>query len=199
LDKAFEDRDAAAEASATTAPPARRGANKAPQSSSSNSVSSSSAGTEEKKKTKTKATSKKGDAETKESSSTKPYVFSDTTSADQISSLLHEQKTIGSRELEHEEQTQRVLMEEIAELTSVLKESSVQLNHTVIKQNIQLDSIQHVAVENRDELVVQQREIANRTKAMSRSLCGSIAIVLAVMLLFVLTYGVIRLFPKPAS
>lgn len=64
-----------------------------------------------------------------------PYVFSDTTSADQISSLLHEQKTISSRELEHEQQTQQALIEEIAELTSILKESSSQLNKSVGLQN----------------------------------------------------------------
>ena len=123
--------------------------------------------------------------------------FDDTTSAEKIQNLLIQQKTILSKELEDEKRSQDILALELADLTNVLKEATLNMHQSVYQQNIQLDQIQHHAVENVEELERQKKKMTEREKVMKSSIWGTFGSIIWVIVLFIVTYIVIRLFPKP--
>lgn len=123
--------------------------------------------------------------------------FDDTTSAEKIQSLLNQQKTLLSKELEEEKKSQDILALELADLTNVLKEATLSMHQSVHQQNIQLDQIQHHAIENVEELERQKNKMSEREKVMKTSLWGTFGSVIWVIVLFLVTYIVIRFVPKP--
>lgn len=122
---------------------------------------------------------------------------SDTTSAARITQLLQQQKDISTQEIEEERKVQSVLTAELAEMTSVLKEATLQIHSSVASQNIQLDSLQQHTAENMEELNSQKKKMGQREKGMKRSIMSSVGSIFWIVIMFVLTYAVIRLFPKP--
>mmetsp|Transcript_4670 Transcript_4670/g.4811 ORF Transcript_4670/g.4811 Transcript_4670/m.4811 type:complete len:270 (-) Transcript_4670:46-855(-) len=121
----------------------------------------------------------------------------DTTSAERIHTLLQQQKHISTQEVEEETKIQSILTAELADLTGILREATLQMSTSVIEQNIQLDSIAQNASDNFDELSSQKKKMTEREKGMKSSFFTSIGSIFWILLLFVSTYGIIRIFPKP--
>jgi len=121
----------------------------------------------------------------------------DTTSAEKIQNLLNQQKTLLSKELEEEKRSQDILALELSDLTNVLKEATLSMHQSVHQQNIQLDQIQHHAVENVEELERQKKKMTEREKVMKTSIWGTFGSVIWVVVIFIITYIVIRFVPKP--
>jgi hypothetical protein len=121
----------------------------------------------------------------------------DTTSAERIHTLLQQQKHISTQEIEEENKIQSILTAELADLTGILREATLQMSTSVLEQNIQLDSIAQNASDNFDELSSQKKKMSEREKGMKSSFFTSIGSIFWILLLFVSTYGIIRIFPKP--
>jgi hypothetical protein len=62
-------------------------------------------------------------------------IFDDTTSAEKIHSLLLDQKDLSAQDLDKEQQSKFKLMEELSELTNVLKTTTTHINETLTLQN----------------------------------------------------------------
>jgi len=122
---------------------------------------------------------------------------SDTTSAARITQLLQQQKDISTQEIEEEKKAQAVLTAELAEMTALLKDATLQIHSSVSSQNVQLDSLQHHAVDNMEELHRQKKKMNEREKGMTKSVWASVGTIFWIVAMFVVTYAVIRLFPKP--
>mmetsp|Transcript_2491 Transcript_2491/g.3873 ORF Transcript_2491/g.3873 Transcript_2491/m.3873 type:complete len:272 (-) Transcript_2491:1222-2037(-) len=125
--------------------------------------------------------------------------FSDVVSAENIQALLQDQKANSAKELEYEQKTQQELMNDLAELTGILKDSTLQINRSVLEQNEQLTSIHHFASENHTELDYQKKQLNERSKEMKSSLWSSVLLICIVFTIFSVTYLIIRIFPKPSS
>ena len=121
----------------------------------------------------------------------------DTSSAEQIQSLLLQQKDEATRAFEQERQTQADLTAEVSRLTGALKEATLQMSRSVQEQNLHLDSLSHVAAENQAELEKQSGKTKEQANEMGTSVWATVGAVVWLVTLFVLTYVVIRLFPKP--
>ncbi len=81
--------------------------------------------------------------------------------ADKIIHLLQEQKDLNTKELESERQTHDLLTYELAEMTSMLKESTLRMRQSILKQNIQLDDIHKEATENMEAVNEQKKQVNN--------------------------------------
>eukprot|EP01040_Poterioochromonas_malhamensis_P014881 gene14881-16560_t len=123
----------------------------------------------------------------------------DKVSGEKIQKLLQQQKDIHSKELAEEQRTKNALLQELTDLTGILKNSTLDINRSVLFQNQQLTDIQKFAFENQEEIENQKKKMAERTKGMTTSIWTSIATIAWIAFLFVVTYIVIRLFPKPSS
>lgn len=121
----------------------------------------------------------------------------DTTSAERIHSLLQQQKHISTQEIEEENRIQSILTAELADLTGILREATLQMSTSVLEQNIQLDSIAQNASDNFDELSSQKKKMSEREKGIKSSFFTNIGSIFWILLLFVSTYAIIRIFPKP--
>ena len=121
----------------------------------------------------------------------------DSSSAERIQSLMLQQKDLSVQALEQERRTQAVLSEEVSRLTSVLKEAALHMQHSLQQQNVHLDSLQHVAAENQTELDKQTGKTKEQVKEMTGSVWATVGSVVWMIAMFVATYVVIRLFPKP--
>eukprot|EP01036_Dinobryon_divergens_P026969 gene26969-35674_t len=134
----------------------------------------------------------------KATSNNKPSApfFSDTISAENIQTLLLDQRISSAKELESEQRTQMTLLKDLTELTGILKDSTMQISRSVVEQNEQLSSIQLHAEENKEKLDNQRKQLNERSKKMESSLWNSMSLIVAVLLLFALTYIVIRLLPN---
>jgi len=123
----------------------------------------------------------------------------DKVSGEKIQKLLQQQKDIHSKELAEEQRTKNALLQELTDLTGILKNSTLDINRSVLFQNQQLTDIQKFAFENQEEIENQKKKMAERTKGMTTSIWTSIVTIAWIAFLFVVTYIVIRLFPKPSS
>ena len=85
---------------------------------------------------------------------------------------------------------------ELAELTARLREETLQIQQTVRDQNISLSSIQQYALENMEDIQKQRKAMAKREASLSRSFWGSLGSIIWVGFLFLITYLIIRIFPK---
>ena len=74
---------------------------------------------------------------------------------------------------------------------------SPQISETVLAQNVRLDSLQQHAAQNAEEIIRQRKKVKEREKNMMTSIFGSMLTIVYVAIVFILTYIVIRLFPKP--
>jgi hypothetical protein len=151
----------------------------------------------------------------------------DSKTAEKIQLLVKKQQDIAHQEVETEIKTQALLMEEMSILTERLMESTKDVKFTsrnltpqtlhlnplisflhvsipqislkVQLQNLELDLIKVDASKNMYEVDQQRQKMKEREKAMTSSIFSSIFTVLYVAAIFLLTYVVIRFFPKPAS
>jgi hypothetical protein len=92
-----------------------------------------------------------------------------------------------------------VLLQELTDLTGILKNTTLEINESILFQNQQLTDITIFSQENQKEIEDQKKKMTERTKGMARSLWTDIATLAWVAMVFVLAYVVIRLFPKPSS
>jgi hypothetical protein len=121
----------------------------------------------------------------------------DTASATKMQALLLQQKDLATQALEQERRDQALLSEEVNRLTSVLKEAALQMNRSVLEQNAQLDSLQTVAADNQAELDKQASKTKEQVSTMTTSMWATVGAVAWLVVMFIATYVVIRLFPKP--
>ena len=121
----------------------------------------------------------------------------DTTSAEKITSLLQQSKDISAQDLEQEQHKHNQLLGQVSELVGSLKEATLLMNKLVVEQNVQLDEITQVAAENMDELSDQREKMKEATKEMGTSVWTTVGTLLWLMIMFAVTYMVMRLFPKP--
>jgi len=121
----------------------------------------------------------------------------DTTSAEKITSLLQQSKDISAQELEQEQHKHNQLLGQVSDLVGSLKEATLLMNKLVVEQNVQLDEITQVAAENMDELSDQREKMKEATKEMGTSVWTTVGTLLWLMIMFAVTYMVMRLFPKP--
>jgi len=119
-----------------------------------------------------------------------------TTSGVRIQMLLQQQKDLSAQELEAERVNHNILSAEAAELTGVLKEATLLMRESVLEQNVNLDSIHLQAQENMAELDEQNKKIKERTKNMRNSVVSTFGSYIWIVSLFVLTYAIIRIFPR---
>lgn len=106
---------------------------------------------------------------------------------------LHEE------ELEREQSKKRVLLEDLVELTSVLKESTLGISQSVVSQNMQLEEMHKFAAENAMELERQKKRVNERRQSMSTSLWTNISNIVWLIAVFICTYLVILLLPKSSQ
>eukprot|EP01032_Pedospumella_encystans_P021216 gene21216-24078_t len=123
-------------------------------------------------------------------------VVADTASGERIQHLLQDQKDLSAKDLEVEQRTQAMLVNELTELTSMLKDSTIGINRAVKIQNIQLASMGVHAAENRDELEKQKQRMKESTQGMTSSIWSTVWTMLWVVGVFSATYAVIRLLPN---
>lgn len=64
------------------------------------------------------------------------------------------------QELEQEYGRKKELLEDLVGITGALKESTLGIHHTVRKQNVQLDEMQHFAWQNADSLDQQRKKVS---------------------------------------
>jgi len=122
----------------------------------------------------------------------------DTTSAEKIQTLLQQSKDISAQELEQEQHKHNQLLGQVSELVGSLKEATLLMNKLVVEQNEQLDQIAEVAEENMTELSDQREKMKEATKEMGSSVWTTVGTLFWLMSMFVATYVVMRMFPKPA-
>lgn len=120
-----------------------------------------------------------------------------TVSADRIQTLLQQQKDTVQIAVESELRDQLALESELAELTGVLKDVTVNINRAVLEQNITLDSIQDAVIDNADEVASQKEKMTVREKKSTASLFTTVGTIVMVLVIFAATYAIIRLIPKP--
>jgi len=121
----------------------------------------------------------------------------DSASATKMQALLLQQKDLATQALEQERRDQALLSEEVNRLTSVLKEAALQMNRSVLEQNAQLDSLQTFAADNQAELDKQASKTKEQVSTMTTSMWATVGAVVWLVVMFIATYVVIRLFPKP--
>ena len=121
----------------------------------------------------------------------------DASSAEKIQSLLLQQKDLTTQALEEERKSHAMLSAEVASLTSALKDATIMMSKSVQEQNVHLESLEQAATENQTELDRQQKRAKEQTKVMFTSVWTTMASVIWIVSLFIATYIVIRLFPKP--
>jgi hypothetical protein len=121
----------------------------------------------------------------------------DTTRVDKIQSLLVQQKTISREEMEIEQKTQLELSEDLLEMTTVLKKSTIRMNQSVTQQNIQLDSIQVHSADNIESLEEQRKMMSDSVKVMKTSIWSGLGSIFWILGMFVFTYLIMRILPKP--
>lgn len=122
---------------------------------------------------------------------------SDNSSAEKVQSLLLLQRDLSTQALEEERKSHALLASEVASLTAVLKDATLLMNKAVLEQNVHLDSLELAAAENQSELDKQQSKTKAQTKTMVTSLWTTLGSVIWIVSLFVATFFVIRIFPKP--
>jgi len=120
-----------------------------------------------------------------------------TAAAGKIQQLMLLQKDLSAQAIETERQNHAILAAEVASLTSVLKEATLQMHRSVLEQNVQLESLQTVAAKNQAELDKQSKKTKEAAQTMTTSVWATIGTIVWLVSWFVITYGVIRFFPKP--
>jgi hypothetical protein len=120
-----------------------------------------------------------------------------TAAAGKIQQLMLLQKDLSAQAIETERQNQAILAAEVASLTSVLKEATLQMHRSVLEQNVQLESLQTVAAKNQAELDKQSKKTKEAAQTMTTSVWATIGTIIWLVSWFVITYGVIRFVPKP--
>lgn len=123
--------------------------------------------------------------------------YDDTTTVDKIQSLLVQQKTISREAMETEQKTQLELSEELLEMTTILKKSTVRMNQSVKQQNVQLDSIQVHAADNIESLEEQRKMMSETSKVMKKSIWSTFGSIFWIIGMFIFTYLIMRILPKP--
>jgi hypothetical protein len=121
----------------------------------------------------------------------------DASSAMKITQLLQDQKDIHGREVIVEKKAQEKHLTDLTYLTDSLKQTTLSINQAVKTQTMQLDMIQQYALENSVELELQKKRLAERTESAKSSVCSSFLNVLWIIMTFVGTYIIIRLFSQP--
>lgn len=114
-----------------------------------------------------------------------------------ILNLLQTQKTLSIQELEVERLTHQSLTSELVETTALLMESTLRMRKSVLDQNLQLDEVQQHAGDNMKALGYQRKLMNENTKKAQDSIFSGIGAMITVVILFLLTYAIIRIFPKP--
>lgn len=121
------------------------------------------------------------------------------TTAAGITSLLQQSADISAHEVEQEKQKHTEMLLHIGDLVSDLKDSTMLMNKLVVEQNVHLEQIQQAAGENVEELEQQKQNMAKETKKMTMSFWTTIYTAIWLIGMFIATYLVIKIFPKPVS
>ena len=131
------------------------------------------------------------------SKSDNPANEGDTTTAAGITSLLQQSADISAQEIEQERQKHDALLWQMSELVNGLKDTTLLMNKLVVEQNVNLAEIQQEAGQNIEELDQQKDKMAEETKKMTMSLWTTLYMAAWLVGMFIATYVVIKIFPKP--
>lgn len=100
---------------------------------------------------------------------------------------------------DHDRIKKENLVKQLAELVPELLSQSKEIQATVKHQNIQLDKIGEAVDSNVDSIKEQTKKMERHTDEETASLLSTLKIVSSMVMLFVSTYVVIKIFPKPLS
>lgn len=113
-----------------------------------------------------------------------------------ISSIVRGENQLILAQLDQDDfKIQAQLTDELAILSSHLKQSSLAMHETLVAQNKTMDEVSHAADDNFNELKQQMLQLTNQAKKDHYAWLSSTLIVIGVIAMFSITYIVIRLFP----
>lgn len=121
----------------------------------------------------------------------------DTTTSAGISSLLQQSADMDAQEIEQERMKHDELLFHMSDLVSGLKDTTLLMNKMVVEQNVNLDEIQQEAGQNIEELEQQKDRMKRETAKMTMSFWTTLYTAAWLIVMFVGTYIVIKIFPKP--
>jgi hypothetical protein len=121
----------------------------------------------------------------------------DETTAAGITSLLQQSADLRALEIEQERQKHTELLFHMSDLVGGLKDSTILMNKLVVEQNEQLEQIGQEAEENVGELERQKQSMEKETKKMTMSFWTTVYTAAWLIFMFIVTYVVIKIFPKP--
>ena len=119
--------------------------------------------------------------------------------SDRIQELLQMQQDTFQSEMDREQNLQQEITSDLCTLTDMLKETTIRMHENIRKQNMDLVEIQQEASENVELLAEQQLRMNRKHDQMSMGFFSTLVLILSSLGLFILTFIIIRLFPKPTS
>ena len=119
--------------------------------------------------------------------------------SDRIQELLQMQQDTFQSEMDQEHNLQQEITSDLCTLTDMLRETTIRMQENIRKQNMDLVEIQQEASENVELLAEQQSRMNKKHDEMSMSFYSTLVLIVSSLGLFILTFIVIRLFPKPTS
>ena len=114
-----------------------------------------------------------------------------------IANLLQQSADMDAQEIEQERMKHDELLFHMSDLVSGLKDTTMLMNKMVAEQNVNLSEIQQEAGQNIEELDQQKERMKQETAKMTMSFWTTLYTAAMLIIMFVATYVVIKIFPKP--